>query len=127
MTDPRFTGPGPDQVYREHLAAGRFMVQRCGACMRYVFHPRTLCSHCDGGDLAFTRVSGRGVVYSTSVNRRRPEAGGPINIALIDLEEGPRLMSRVEGVAPDAVAIGMCVRAKIIAGVAPLLVFEASE
>jgi uncharacterized OB-fold protein len=45
--------------------------------------------------------------------RRKPEAGGDYNVALIDLREGVRLMSRVEGVAPDAVHIGMAVRAQV--------------
>ena len=53
------------------------------------------------------------MVYSTTVVRRKPEAGGDYNVALVDLKEGVRLMSRVEGVPPEAVRIGMSVRARI--------------
>ena len=57
--------------------------------------------------------------------RDRPENGGDRNIVLIDLAEGVRLMSRVEGLPPGEVRIGMKVRARIAAGDAgPLLVFD---
>jgi uncharacterized OB-fold protein len=71
------------------------------------------CPHCGADKLAWTEPDGRGEVYSTTVVRRKPEAGGDYNVALIDLREGVRLMSRVEGVAPDAVHIGMAVRAQV--------------
>lgn len=119
-----FSGPGPDLVFRTHLAEGRFVIQRCEACQAHVFYPRALCPYCGSANLTTIPASGRGVVYSTSVNRRRPEAGGPINIALVELDEGPRLMTRVEDVAPDAVRIGMAVSARVrVADGAPILVF----
>ena len=119
-----FSGFGPDAVFRTQLAEGRFVIQRCEVCATHVFYPRSLCPHCGSAELATVQASGRGVVYSTSVNRRRPEAGGPINIALVDLEEGPRLMTRVEDMAPDVVRIGMAVSARIrVADGAPILVF----
>jgi uncharacterized OB-fold protein len=46
--------------------------------------------------------------------RRKPQAGGDYNVALVDLAEGPRLMSRIDGVAPDQVRIGMRVQARVI-------------
>ena len=63
--------------------------------------------------LDWVEASGDGVVYSTTVVRRRPERGGDHNVALIDLAEGVRMMSRVEGPAPEAVRIGMAVRAYV--------------
>jgi len=53
-------------------------------------------------------------VYSTTTVRRKPEAGGNYNVALIDLDEGVRMMSRVEGLPPTDVKIGMRVRAEIV-------------
>jgi Predicted nucleic-acid-binding protein containing a Zn-ribbon len=58
--------------------------------------------------------SGLGTVYSTTIVRRKAEDGGDYNVALIDLKEGVRMMSRVEGISPEAVAIGMSVQARII-------------
>jgi uncharacterized OB-fold protein len=106
-------GGGADLAYRMALARGEFLIQRCGACAKAVFHPRMICPHCGAAELRWEPPSGKGTVYSTTVVRRKADAGGDYNVALIDLEEGVRMMSRVEGVAPDAVAIGMRVRAQV--------------
>jgi len=85
-----------------------------------------VCPHCGAGEakLAWQKPSGLGTVYSTTVVRRKPDAGGDYNVALIDLAEGVRLMSRVEGIAPADVRIGMTVRAKIVTqDDGPLVVF----
>lgn len=118
--------PGPERIYHEALAQGHFRIQRCAACSRHVFFPRVLCPHCGADRLDWTTASGRGTVYSTTVLRRKPDAGGDLNLALIDLEEGVRMMSRVEGMAPEQVRIGMPVRARIIEHHGqPLVVFAA--
>lgn len=82
-----------------------------------------LCTACGSADLSWVEPSGRGVVYSVTVLRRRPEQGGDYNVCLIDLDEGARVMSRVEEVAADAVRIGMPVEAfvGIVAGEPGLL------
>jgi uncharacterized OB-fold protein len=62
------------------------------------------------------------------VVRRKAEHGGDYNVALIDLEEGVRMMSRVEGFAPDRVAIGMTVQSRIVDGESgKLVVFNPTE
>ncbi len=124
-TDNPFAGPGPAAHYRDALAAGRIEMQICAACAKQVFPPRALCPHCGGTNLAWRAVSGKGTVYSTTVVRDRPENGGHRNVALIDLAEGARVMSRVEGMKPEDVRIGMAVKARIAATEAgPLLVFD---
>ena len=124
---PRPENPGPDWVYRQALAEGRFVIQKCESCGTCIHYPRLLCTECGSNRLDTIDASGAGSVYSTSVIRRRPERGGDYNIALVDLDEGPRLMSRVEGLAPDEVTIGMRVKARIAAADgAPLLVFDAA-
>lgn len=102
---------GPDATFQAALSEGRIVIQRCGSCARHVFFPRVLCPHCGGGRLDWVEASGDGVVYSTTVVRQRPERGGDHNIALVDLAEGVRMMSRVEGLAPEDVTIGLSVRA----------------
>ncbi len=104
---------GPEDTYQRNLAAGQFLIQLCGACDKHIFYPRLLCPHCGSSDLAWVGASGEGTVYSTTVTRRRVESGGDFNVAIIELKEGPRLMSRVEGIAPDRVKIGMTVKARI--------------
>ena len=129
MTDTAsndFTGPGPAAIWRDNLAAGQLVLQVCTACGdRQIFPPRAICPHCGGTSLRWQAASGAGTVYSTTVVRDRPENGGDRNIALIDLAEGARLMSRVEGVPPERVAIGMAVKARIArTDAGPLVVFD---
>jgi len=115
VSDPKESvSQGVEAQYRQALDQGRFLIQHCGGCNRAVFYPRMVCPHCGADKLAFKPADGRGTVYSTTVVRRKPEAGGDYNVALIDLQEGVRLMSRVEGVAPTDVRIGMAVRARVI-------------
>jgi uncharacterized OB-fold protein len=81
------------------------------AAGRAVFYPRVICPF-TGGDQLEWRVSvGLGTVYATTVVH--PREGAPYNVALIDCDEGFRIMSRVEGVAPEAVQIGMRVRFRV--------------
>ena len=108
-----FQGDGPDREFQNHLGRGEFRLQQCQGCNEYIFYPRVLCPHCGGFDLQWQLVSGEGVVYSSTVVRRREEKGGPYNVAIIELAEGPRMMSRVEGVPADQVAIGSAVKARV--------------
>lgn len=124
MTDSVFAGPGPDAEFRSFLDQGKFMIQRVKETGRHVFYPRVLDPETGSANLEWVEASGLGTVYSTSVVRQRPPAKD-YNVALIDLQEGTRMMSRVEGPAPVAVSIGMRVKAKIIQeDGAPLIVFE---
>lgn len=106
--------PSMSSQYQAALDAGQFHIQRCKACAKAIFYPRELCPHCGSDQLAWEPASGQGTVYSTTVIRRKADAGGDYNVALIDLAEGPRMMSRVEGMAPADVKIGMAVKAQVI-------------
>lgn len=99
--------------HQAELDAGRFLIQRCGACARHVYYPREVCPHCGSSALELVAPAGTGTVHATTTVRRKPDAGGDLNVALIELDEGVRLMSRVEGVAPTAVAIGQRVQARV--------------
>lgn len=100
-------------AYTAHLQAGQFRIQHCEGCSKHVFYPRVLCPHCASDRLRWVEPAGTGTVYSTTVVRRSDDKGGPYNVALIDLDEGVRLMSCVEKIAPDAVRIGLRVRVHI--------------
>ena len=120
-----FSGPGPERQYLDYIAEGKFMIQRSKSTGEYVHYPRTLAPGTGTADLEWVEASGEATVYATTVNRQRPEKGGDYNIALIDLKEGPRMMSRVIGVEPADVKIGMKVRAKVDKiGDTPAIVFE---
>jgi len=114
----------PEEDFFRFLGEGRFMLQRSRESGRFIFYPRVAEPLTGSTDLEWVEASGRGTVYSTTVVRQKPPTPN-YNVALIDLEEGPRLMSRVDGVAPETVRIGMSVKAKIIReNERPLLVFE---
>lgn len=98
---------GPQAQYFEALAQGRFQIQRCETCEASVFYPRNICPRCGGDRLTWFEPAGRGTVYSTTVVRRGEEDGGDYNVALVDLEEGVRMMTSVVGVPPEKVTIGM--------------------
>ena len=124
--NPAPTAPGirPEADWLAHLAEGRFMLPRAKASGQVFWHPRVAEPRTGDTDLEWVEASGRGVVYSTSVMRMRPPKPS-YNVALIDLEEGPRMMSRVDGVPPEEVRIGMKVAARIIEEDGkPLLVFH---
>lgn len=104
---------GAESSYQEYLAKGEFMIQRCDSCSNPVFYPRYLCPACGSSQLSWIKPSGAGTVYSTTVMRRRAESGGDYNVCLVQLNEGPRLMSRIEGVPPSQVRIGMAVTARV--------------
>jgi hypothetical protein len=117
-------GKGPHQTYLEFQQAGEFKIQHCGTCGAHVFYPRVACPQCGSPRLSWVSTCGLGTVYSTTVVRRRPEAGGDLNVALIDLDEGVRMMSRVDGIEPEHVQIGMRVESMITSTPAgPLVVF----
>ena len=119
-TDPRFDGPGPDALYHQALHEGRFLLQHCEDCAATRFPPALVCRVCGSPRLAWREASGLGSVYSLTTVRDR---GGDYNVALVDLGGGARMLSRVEDVAPDAVRIGQPVKARIVAGDPPFVVF----
>jgi len=104
---------GPEAQYRAHLADGKFMIQRSVSTGAYVFYPRPFVPGTGETDLEWVEASGEGTVYSTTTNRRSPEKGGTFNVALIDMAEGPRMLSRVVGMPSEEVTIGLKVKAKI--------------
>jgi uncharacterized OB-fold protein len=103
----------PEKENFEFLAKGEFMLQRCRSSGSFIYYPRIAEPRTGATDLEWVKASGLGTVYSTTVIRQKPPKTD-YNLALIDLAEGPRMMSRVQSIAPQDVRIGMSVRAKIV-------------
>jgi uncharacterized protein len=124
MTEPQ----GVEAFHQLELNAGRFVVQRCTACARHVYHPRELCPHCGSNALEWTKPAGTGTVHAVTTVRRKTAEGGDINVSLIDLDEGVRLMSRVDNLPCDAVRIGQRVQARVhVREGKGIVVFDALE
>lgn len=116
---------GPEQIFLSYLAQGRFMLQRSKTSGKFFFHPRVAEPVTGSTDFEWVQASGLGTVYATTVTRPRAPSE-PYNVSLIDLQEGPRMMSRIEGMRPEDVCIGMPVRARIERhGDAHIVVFDA--
>jgi uncharacterized OB-fold protein len=89
------------------------MLQRSRKSGIYLFYPRSFARGVAGEDLEWVEASGKGVVYSATVVRRKSEQGGNYNISIVQLAEGPRMLTRVLGVEPEAVRIDMPVLARV--------------
>ncbi|GAA3228279.1 Zn-ribbon domain-containing OB-fold protein [Dactylosporangium siamense] len=76
----------------------RLTVQRCAACGHHQHYPRPVCLACGGLQLSLVDVAGTGVVETFTVVRRAPSPGfePPYAVAVVALDEGPRLLSNVE-------------------------------
>ncbi|WP_222853809.1 Zn-ribbon domain-containing OB-fold protein [Fodinicola acaciae] len=88
------------------VAAGELRIQRCEACGHAVFYPRALCPSCHCDRLVWIVASGRGEVYSYTVAHRafgEFATEAPFTVALVDLDEGVRMLTRIVG---GTVAIG---------------------
>lgn len=113
----------PEAEWRAHLAAGRFMIQRSPSSGNHCFYPRIAEPGTGADDLEWVETSGRGTVHAVTIIRKKDPADS-YNVVLVDLAEGPRLMSRIDDIDNDMIAIGMAVTARIVTEDGkPLLVF----
>jgi uncharacterized OB-fold protein len=105
----------PDAApYWDGARQGKLLLQKCGACGLVRFYPRALCPSCWSDAAAWIEASGRGRVHSFTVIHRPPApafaAHVPYVVALIDLDEGPRMMANILGAGARDVAIDDRVR-----------------
>lgn len=100
---------GPEAQYQRFLQEGRFMLQRSVSTGRYVFYPRVAIPGTGETDLEWVEAAGTGRIYAITVNRSRNASH---NVALIDLDEGVRMMSRIADL--ETAAIGSRVRARVL-------------
>jgi uncharacterized protein len=92
----------------EATREGRLLLQWCTACERPVWYPREVCPGCLGEALEWRESPGRGAVYACTVEHKAQTAAleAPYVVALVELDEGVRLLSNVVGAPPDEVGVG---------------------
>ena len=95
----------------QHLGKGQLAYQFSPEANRAVFYPRVICPFTGSDKLEWRISQGLGTVHATTVVHQ--QQGEPYNVALIDVDEGFRMMSRVEDIAPTEVRIGMRVRFRV--------------
>lgn len=115
MTDKTYDKPLPvidpgSRPFWDATREHRLSIPRCQACGEYHFYPRELCPHCHSDDLEWTDVSGNGEIYSFTIARK---PAGPVYaddvpyiIAMIVLDEGPRMLTNLIVDDVETVQIG---------------------
>ncbi|GIX29752.1 MAG: hypothetical protein KatS3mg124_0224 [Porticoccaceae bacterium] len=113
MKDLLELAPPVERPFFEGCRQGVLRLQRCRRCGRLQGYPRTSCAGCWSDDLQWVDASGEGCVVSYTVVRLPldPALPPPYVVALVRLEEGPILLGHVLDCPPEAVSVGMAVRA----------------
>lgn len=108
---PRPGNPELTKPFWEATKQHRLVLQRCKTCSHLFFYPRELCPECLSSDLEWVPVSGKGRVYSYTVvyQAQHPafQAEAPYVFAMIQLEEGPKMVSNVVGCPIEQVKVDM--------------------
>lgn len=105
--------PSPlSDIFYAGCAAGELRLQQCADCDRWQFYPRILCSHCGGRELQWRAAAGNGRIATFTVVRQAvsPAYEAPYVVALVELVEGPCMMSHIVGCDPEGVRVGDAVR-----------------
>ncbi len=105
MTQKPVPSPTPTtRPFWDGAREGELRIQRCAACERHFFYPRVACPNCSSPDVSWVRASGRATLYSYIISHQ-PAPGFedevPFVIAIVQLEEGPRMLTNLVGIAPD--------------------------
>jgi uncharacterized OB-fold protein len=113
MADTTYTGPIPKPTpetrpYWEAAKQRRLLFQACDDCGARYFYPRPLCPGCLSRAVRWVEASGRARLHTFVINHRPPRhypVAGPFVIGMVELEEGPRMMSHIVEVAADPQAL----------------------
>jgi uncharacterized OB-fold protein len=103
--------PTPEtEHFWQGTRAGELRLQRCDDCSEVYFPPRPFCPKCSSRAVSVFVASGRATLYSYVINQRpHPAFDGPYSIAVVELEEGPRMMTNIVGTpqTPEALTLDM--------------------
>lgn len=103
--------PDPEtEPFWAALARGVLSLPVCNSCGKPHYYPRSFCPFCHGRALSWQDMSGRGTVFATTVIRQHGlspfKERAPYNISIVELDEGPHVLTNVVGCAADEVRIG---------------------
>ena len=106
------------QPFWDAAAQGKLLVQRCGECKQTQSLPRLFCRHCMSEDLQWEASKGLGTIYTFTINHRAANAHMadkvPYVVAVVQLDEGVRMMANIVGAAPESVQIGDRVQVRFL-------------
>ncbi len=109
MSQASYPGPIPKPTpetkpFWDAAKQHRLLIQRCGGCRQHYFYPRPQCPHCFSRNVTWVETSGRGTLHTFVINHRPPRnypLAAPFIIGIVQLDEGPRLLTNIVGIAPD--------------------------
>jgi uncharacterized OB-fold protein len=111
----------PDErskMFFEACERGEFLIRRCASCQEWSAPADTMCSMCGNLELGWARASGRGTVHTFGIVHHISHPGfkdeAPYNVAVVELEEGPRINTHIIGCANDEIAVGMAVEIEFV-------------
>ncbi len=113
MADPKRARPQPTPEtahFWDGTRAGELRLQRCDACSHIYFPPRPFCPACASRGVSVFAASGRAKLYSYVISHRAaPGFTAPYSIAVVELEEGPRMMTNIVNCpqTPEALQLDM--------------------
>ena len=103
-----------NRPFWEGCRQGKLLLQFCDACQQHQFYPRLYCMHCNSEGLHWVEARGRGVIYSYTIihQNKSPEfmPDVPYNVAIVQLEEGPRMMSKIVDIDSADLRVDLPVR-----------------
>ena len=116
-SDKPLPAPAPivdseSRPFWEAMARGKLLLPRCDACQTVIWYPRAFCPACGSDNVAWVEASGRGTIYSFTINRTgRADVAdyrgvGPFVLAYVELDEGPRILTNIVDCDAEAVAVG---------------------
>jgi uncharacterized protein len=103
--------PTPEtQHFWDGTQAGELRLQRCDDCNHVYFPPRPFCPSCSSRSVSVFKASGKGTLLSYNINQRpHPAWDEPYSIAIVELDEGPRMLSNIINCpqTPEALQLDM--------------------
>jgi len=128
VSEPEPFGDAITRPFWEAASLRRLVIQRCTVCGHHQFYPRRFCLSCDGADLGWVDAAGTGTVYAATTVRLQviPELQPPYQVALVELDEGPRLTANIVG-EPCRMGDRVRVAWRERPDAPPLPVFESAE
>ena len=112
------TPSGFSAEFYQHCAHGELRFQRCSKCRTWRHPPRVTCGQCGSEEWAWEASSGRGTLFSWTVTHQGLAPGFaedvPYAVVVVELEEGPRLVSGVRGIAPEELELGLSLQVEFV-------------
>ena len=96
----------------EGVKESKLLIQKCKGCGQILHPPRPMCPTCHSTESEYVQASGKGKIYSHTTYQKSPHKGfkAPYSVVLVELDEGPRLISNMVDVKPEDIKIGMPVQ-----------------